>query len=159
VGVWGTGPFDNDTAGDMVAKMLDPIQRVLDLPLSVPFKEVAIKRLKPGKYRKRRVAVAVRRVYSKPIASDYYCEARASAAIIMLAHGTDILGGPRLELVLQALKKMRSDKEWIKVWRTPKEIKKAIDRQIRAVQRKIRVCCRRRRVKTVNRRGRVLRRR
>ncbi len=157
MGVWGAGPFDNDVAGDMVGKMMAPIHRVLDLPLSVPFKEVTVQRRPRSNPRAKGVKYR-RRVYSKPIACDYYHEARVSAAIIMLAHGTDILGGPRLETVLQALKKMRSDKDWIAVWRTPKEIEKALDRQIRAVKRKIRMCCRRRKVKQRKTPGRVLRR-
>jgi hypothetical protein len=156
MGIWGTGPFDNDDAGDMVGKMLDPIQRVLDLPLS---------RDRSKRSRGRRF---------RPIASDYYFEARAAAAIIMLAHGTDVLGGPPLEMVLDALKKMRSDEEWLRGWREGRwygEIKnrsrkpvrttnlaKALDRQIRAVQRKIRTCCDKIRVKNARRRGRVLRR-
>jgi Domain of unknown function (DUF4259) len=152
VGVWGVGPFDNDTAGDMIAKMTDPIHRVLDLPI----KQVPAKR--PGKNRRKR---------RRPCASDYYCEARASASIILHAHGTDILGGPNLELVLQALKKMRADTEWLEIWRQGEgkrkpvratDIAKALDRQIRAVQRKIRTCCHRRRVKGRKTPGRVLRR-
>jgi len=30
MGTWGTGPFDNDDAGDMAAKMVRPVQRVAD---------------------------------------------------------------------------------------------------------------------------------
>jgi Domain of unknown function (DUF4259) len=150
MGVWGTGPFDNDDASDMVAELMDPIHRVLKFPVDVPLRRTR------GKHFRTR-------------ASDFYSKARAAAAIILLAHGTDILGGPRLELVLQALKKMRTDKKWIETWGHPKRtttqnrvlrscLVESINSQIRAVQRKIRVCCHRR-IKTVNRRGRVLRRR
>jgi hypothetical protein len=30
MGTWGTGPFDNDDAGDLAAKMVRPVQRVAD---------------------------------------------------------------------------------------------------------------------------------
>ena len=151
MGVYGTGPFENDDASDMVAKLMDPIRRVLKFPVDVP-----LKRSRGKRFRTR--------------ASDYYLEARAAAAIVLMAHGTDILGGPSLELVLEALKKMRSDKRWIEDWWGNRgwteernnalrvELVASIDSQIRAVQRKIRICCRKKRVKSVRRRGRVLRR-
>lgn len=31
MGVWGVGPFDNDDAANMVAKLMNPIERVLKL--------------------------------------------------------------------------------------------------------------------------------
>jgi Domain of unknown function (DUF4259) len=133
MGTWGTGPFDNDTAGDIVAKMMVPIHKVLDLPISVP-----VKNRSRGKS-------------FRSISSDYYEEARFAAAIILFSHDTDILGGPRLQLVLDALKKMRSDDQLAEAFRF------AIDKQIRAVQRKIRICGnRKKRVKSARRPGRVL---
>jgi hypothetical protein len=65
MGTWGMGPFDNDTAGDMVAAMMKPIHRVLDLPLSAP------NRRSRGKS-------------FRFISSDYYEEARVAAAIILV---------------------------------------------------------------------------
>ena len=145
MGVWGAGPFDNDTAGNMVGKMMEPIHRVLDLPLDLPLSV-------PRKNRHRGKGL-------RHIASDYYDEARVSAAFILLAHGTDVLGGPHLQPVLDALKKMRSDDDWLNSWdRNPlygRELRCAIDKQIRAVQRKIRICCRKR-TRSVRRPGRTV---
>jgi hypothetical protein len=162
MGIWGTGPFDNDTAGDMVAKMMVPIDRVLKLPISAPFREVTLSLKKRGSQSRKIVRRRRSRVYSKPVASDHYVAARAAASILLHSHGTDVLGGPSLHRVLEALEKMRADKDWLETWRSSVridvDIRKALDRQIRAVRRKIRTCCDRVRTKNVSRPGRVLRR-
>lgn len=118
MGVWGTGPFDNDTASDMVADLMDPIRKVLELPLSVPRK---------NRHRGKNL---------RHIASDYYDEARVSAAFLLFAHGADILGGPSLQTVLDALQKIRSDEEWLGSWKKTDDIRKALDSQIRAIKAK-----------------------
>jgi hypothetical protein len=143
MGVWGSCPFDNDRASDLVADLMGPINKVLELPIDVP-----LKRTRGKRFRSR--------------ASDHYFEARAAASLVLLAHGTDVLGGPPLTQILEALQKMRSDEEWLDQWdegrrrsRFSWELRCSIDSQIRAVQRKLRVCCRKR-GKSVRRRGRVV---
>lgn len=143
MGVWGPGPFDNDGASDLVADLMGSIYKVLELPIDVP-----LKRTRGKRFRSR--------------ASDHYLEARAAASILLFAHGTDVLGGPPLTQVLEALKKMRGDDDWLSQWddgrqrsRFVWELRCSIDKQIRAVERKLRVCCRRR-GKSIKRRGRVV---
>lgn len=77
--------------------------------------------------------------------SDDYGEARAAAAFVLLAHGTDVLGGPGLDVVLKALVKMRENDEWLSGYRRPPEIAAALNKEIGAVVRKMRACksCRR----------------
>ena len=108
MGTWGPGPFDNDDAADMIAKLMIPIERVTK---------------------------------GKVNTSYHYSQARAAAKIVWIAHGTDILGGPSLDPILKLLEQMRNDVEWISGWRKPAEIRKALDREIRAVKRTIKTCC------------------
>lgn len=77
--------------------------------------------------------------------SDDYGEARAAAAFVLLAHGTDVLGGPGLDVVLKALIKMRENNEWLSGYRRPPEIAAALNKEIGAVVRRMRGCksCRR----------------
>jgi Domain of unknown function (DUF4259) len=63
-------------------------------------------------------------------ASDYYCEARAAAQFVMSAHGTDILGGPGLDVVFRALLRMRQDTEWISTWGSPRKLVRALNEEI-----------------------------
>jgi Domain of unknown function (DUF4259) len=106
MGAWGVGPFDNDTAGDMLAKLRTPI-------------ECALKQYK-----------------------DYcfYEEARVCAQILVLSHGTDILGGPGLVDVVKLLVKMRIDKEWITSWRSPRRMAARLDDEIAHVLDVMRAC-------------------
>jgi Domain of unknown function (DUF4259) len=110
MGAWGTGPFDNDGAADMVAGLTEPIR------------------------------LAAERKTNRS-ASYHYQEARAAAAILLFSHGTDILGGPSLEPALKALERIRADDEWCDNWRDPQQIRKALDKEIRALRRKIKTCC------------------
>jgi hypothetical protein len=105
MGAWGVGPFDNDGAADLVAELMKPCRLVAD--------ETMAPRLARLEYAGARVGVQVR----------------------LLAHGTDILGGLPLRVALDALQRMRSDKEWIAGWREPKAIKAALDAELRAVRR------------------------
>jgi Domain of unknown function (DUF4259) len=63
-------------------------------------------------------------------ASDYYCEARAAAQFVMSAHGTDILGGPGLDVVFRALLRMRQDTEWISTWSSPRKLVRSLNDEI-----------------------------
>lgn len=102
MGSWGTGPFDNDRASDMVAGLMKWVCRVAT---------------------------------QKSDASYYYEKARAAAKIVVMAHGTDILGGPPLETVLTALRRIRADEVWIGGWKRPRSIRCALDREIARVRR------------------------
>jgi len=105
MGAWGVGPFDNDTAGDMLAKFKAPIKRALK---------------------------------SK---DDYdYYEARVAAQILTLSHGTDILGGPGLTDVVKLLVMMRSDKDWVSGWKSPRKMANALDYEIAHVIDVMRLC-------------------
>lgn len=110
MGVWGTGPFDNDDSADMIAGLARRVYRVLERN-----------------------------------DSDDYGEARAAAAFVLLAHGTDVLGGPGLDVVLEALVKMRENNGWLAGYRQPQQIATALDKEIRAVIARMRACksCRR----------------
>ena len=110
MGTWGTGPFDNDSAADMIAGFMKPIEKVIGAK-------------------------------SDRTAQNYYHEARASAQIVLMAHGTDVLGGPEISTLAKALERMRNDSEWIATWRDPAKIRKALDKEIRAIKRKIKTCC------------------
>jgi hypothetical protein len=107
MGVWGTGPFDSDDAGDMVGRLLTPILRV---------------------------------VHADQEASYDYEAARCAAVFVLAAHGTDILGGPNLSLVLRAMTRIRRDTEWLSGWSSPKRIAKAVDDQIREVVARMKAC-------------------
>ena len=98
MGTWGVGPFDNDDAADMIAKLTKSIQIV---------------EARKDQYR--------------------YNEVRAAAQFILLAHGTDVLGGPGLLQVVRALARIRSDAEWIGGFRTPNTIANALEAEIQAV--------------------------
>jgi hypothetical protein len=66
----------------------------------------------------------------------FYEEARAAATLIVSAHGTDILGGPSLETILQLLQRMRSDEKYfIGSFRDPRPIVSALNAEIRKVKR------------------------
>jgi hypothetical protein len=62
-----------------------------------------------------------------------YLEARANARFIVMAHGTDILGGPPIETVLRALARIRSDAEWLGGWRSPASIAARIGAEMREI--------------------------
>jgi Domain of unknown function (DUF4259) len=70
---------------------------------------------------------------------DYYL-ARACGKFLLVAHATDILGGPSLAPVLRALARMRTDREWLASWRDPRQVAGALDREILAVQSKMALC-------------------
>jgi hypothetical protein len=113
MGAWGHGPFENDGAADLVAGLMKACRIVAD--------ETTTARM----------------------ARTYYPEARVGVQVRLLAHGTDILGGPPLQVALDALQRIRSDQEWIAGWREPKALKAALDAEIRAVQRAIKKQARR----------------
>lgn len=102
MGTWGYGPFDNDRAGDMVAKLSQDVKRVVDAKTDAA-----------ARYR--------------------YDSARAAAQFILLAHGTDILGGPSIELAFRALARMRSDTAWLASMREPKQLAKKLTGEMSAI--------------------------
>ena len=66
-------------------------------------------------------------------ARDHYYEARFAIEFIVLAHGTDILGGAPLQNTIKALVRMRNDREWLSEWKSPRRIAKALEAQIERV--------------------------
>ena len=109
MGTWGSGPFDNDAAGDMAAGMMRRIEPALDH-----------KDVNEARY--------------------HYCEARAAAQFVIASHGTDILGGPRIDNVIKLLARMRSDTEWLAGWREPKAVARALDKELLDVIAKMHAC-------------------
>lgn len=75
-----------------------------------------------------------------------YFEARAAAQFVVLAHGTDILGGPDISLVVKALARMRTDVGFLMGCREPQKWADAINKELRDVLGRMRACkgCRRR---------------
>jgi hypothetical protein len=109
MGSWGEGPFNNDSAADMLAVLGRHI-------------ETAIKRK------------------SNRAASYHYDNARAAIQILVISHGTDILGGLSLQPALEALERIKADEEWIDNWRNPRAIVKQLDKEIRQVKRAMAKC-------------------
>lgn len=68
-------------------------------------------------------------------ASTYYYEARAAIELATVAAGTDILGGPSLQLGIDALDRMLADEKWIGSATEPEELRASILRQRRRVVR------------------------
>lgn len=116
MGAWGEGPFDNDAAGDMVSQLMNPIR------------VVAARKENGGDF--------VHQVR----AQRQYAEARAAARFIVIAHGTDMLGGPSLETVLLALVRIRRDTTWLGSWRTPQRVAKKLDAEIEDVLERMKSC-------------------
>lgn len=155
MGVWGVGPFDHDGAGDLFAAMMKPIDKLNAVWKEVPASEIAEhrrirrenalrwakapKRIKHG--RRPRRGKFKRWISSNAKAQDLYCEVRTNAALLLVSHGTDILGGPSLIPVLEALRKIRADKDWLDGWKTPRQIRAALDKEIRALAKKVKTCC------------------
>lgn len=79
------------------------------------------------------------------VARRDYGEARAVVQFMLVAHGTDILGGPGLDDPLKALARMRSDVEWLGGFRQPKKLAKMIENEMAAILRRMADCkgCRR----------------
>jgi hypothetical protein len=73
-------------------------------------------------------------------ASECYSEARAAIQILLLAHGTDILGGPGLYYPLMALARMRGDAEWLAGFRHPRKLATLVDNEMAAVLARMRAC-------------------
>jgi Domain of unknown function (DUF4259) len=63
----------------------------------------------------------------------HYNEARAVVQFLLLAHGTDILGGPELLPCVRALARIRRDAEWIADFRSPDTCMAQIDCELDAV--------------------------
>lgn len=114
MGIWGVGPFDNDAAGDMVGGLSKIIEKV------------------NSQYDRRPLSIEKARYY--------YTDARAAAQFVLLAHATDILGGPSLEPVVRLLAHMRSDAGWIASFKQPKKIAKALEDELNEVMTRIRFC-------------------
>lgn len=69
-----------------------------------------------------------------------YFAARAAAQFVVLAHGTDILGGPDISLVVKALARMRTDVEFLKGCREPQKWADAVNKELRSVLAQMRAC-------------------
>jgi hypothetical protein len=104
MGSWGTGPFDHDDAGDMIAGLMRPLKKVVE------------------------------RKSNRSVRYNYQA-ARAAIQVLLVAYGTDILGGPCLEDATTALKRMLSDEEWLNGWRNPFDIAAQLRSEIRQVRR------------------------
>jgi hypothetical protein len=136
----------------MFAGMMKPIQKLNEVWKETPTAEVAEHR-RMRQENKARWAKAAKRgrrphrrgkarwISSNAKAQDLYCEARTNAALLVVSHGTDILGGPSLKPVLEALRKIRADKDWLDGWKSPRRIRAALDREIRVLARKVKTCC------------------
>ncbi len=109
MGVWGYGPFDNDTAGDMIAKLAQDVRRVTEAKTDAA-----------ARYR--------------------YDSARAAAQFMLLAHGTDILGGPPIEIALRALARMRGDTAWLASMREPKQLARELNAELDDILLHMRTC-------------------
>jgi len=107
MGCWGYGPFDCDSAADMVAKLTKPI-----------------------------VLAATR----KRCASYHYGEARAAIQMILLAHGTDILGGPPLAMCLDALTRIVGDEQYVNDFKEPLKAATQLRKELRQVKRAMAKC-------------------
>lgn len=79
----------------------------------------------------------VHRLLGAPIgkASRHYYEARAAIELATVAAGTDILGGPNLQLGIDALDRILADEEWFLDAKDPEELRASILRQRRRVVR------------------------
>jgi hypothetical protein len=75
----------------------------------------------------------------------YYGEARCAAKLVFSAHGTDILGGPSLGPILDLLRIMRADDEWLDDWKDKTTVIAALNKEIAAVRRVMRTCCEKKR--------------
>jgi len=87
----------------------------------------------------RHIETAIKRKANRA-ASYHYANARAAIQVLLLSHGTDILGGPPLHPALDALERIKADEEWINDWRDPREIIKQLDKEIRQVKRAMAKC-------------------
>lgn len=77
---------------------------------------------------------------SRTDASSYYPEARVAIQFMLLAHGTDILGGPDLDIAIDALVRMRRDVEWLCTAVRPRRLAQAIEGDLAAVLAKMTAC-------------------
>ena len=69
-----------------------------------------------------------------------YEMARVAAQFLLLAHGTDILGGPGLVDVIRALARMRSNVQYLISAREPKKLAAELEKELKAVMRRMRAC-------------------
>lgn len=118
MGIWGVGPFDNDDAADMVAKLSTIIDKAN--------------------------AQADRRPLSLSLslsrARRHYTDARAAAQFVLLARNTDILGGPALQPIVKLLARMRSDAGWLATWKQPAKIAAELEHELDNVMSLISLC-------------------
>lgn len=79
----------------------------------------------------------VHRLLNAPIckANRHYYEARAAIELATVAAGTDILGGPNLQLGIDALDRILADEKWILDAKEPEGLRASILRQRRRVVR------------------------
>jgi hypothetical protein len=73
-------------------------------------------------------------------ASYHYNEARAVVQLLLLSHGTDILGGPSLLHAVKVLARIRSDVVWIADFRSPAAIMARLDQELDAILHRMRQC-------------------
>ena len=72
--------------------------------------------------------------------SAQYNEARVAAQFLVLAHGTDILGGPELLQVVRVLARIRSDADWIADFKSPSTYMARLDQDLDEVLCRMQQC-------------------
>jgi len=97
MGAWGTGPYENDDAGD--------------------WKDTLTRNTKPAVFAK------LFQQASRPTgAFSHYLEARA-AARMLVEHR---IGGELNALAIKALERMANDESWLEEWNEPEEVRQKI---------------------------------
>jgi len=77
---------------------------------------------------------------SNTSAQYHYNEARVAAQFLLLAHGTDILGGPELLQVVRVLARIRSDADWIADFKSPGTYMARLDQDLDEVLCRMQQC-------------------
>ena len=124
MGAWGTGPYENDDAGDFK----DSLRK--DTPPSAfirIFKEAARRIPSPRDMKK----VVDGRRGGLHTAGDFYLEARAAAKMV----ADSKTGGELNALAIRALENMVRDEGWLETWDEPKVVCNMIRREIADLRR------------------------
>jgi hypothetical protein len=114
MGIFGTGPFDSDDAGESLDELYDGKKR--SAPALVAYMAHVVR-------------TKLRAVLDeKGGVSDHYLDARAVAQFAVLAHHL-----PPVLDVVRLLARMRSDVAWLSEWHRPKKIARALDEELASV--------------------------
>lgn len=131
MGAWGEGPFDNDTAGDIIAGLMKPVCEIVDGVEPKPQSHHPPRR-KRGRKSKRGVLLLAsprRERLADEERRNRYPAARVAVALCLQAYGTDILGGFSLDTCDEALEIMLNDSVWLSSWRDPFAMQRSIERE------------------------------